>query len=174
MRTPRRPQSTQTPALQPTLYTPPGLLGAASQRCLSSRAEGAEGSHAPGAAGPSEAPLCLLQPRVTQSGGTAGQGGRRLRPLLAHSCSVQAAARGVLQPGSQPPALPPRGCWSSGGASPGLPAHSPSGALPPAPTSRPDYHLPLGTEASVQPREEAGLHSDVWRSTPGPTLKGWW
>ena len=49
-----------------------------------------------------------------------------------------------------------------------LPACPSSGALPP--TSRPDYHLPLGTEASAQPWEKASFYSNVQYGTPGPNL----
>ncbi|OWK03339.1 hypothetical protein Celaphus_00007567 [Cervus elaphus hippelaphus] len=111
---------------------------------LSSRAQGIEGSHATGATGTPEAFLCLPQPQVT--------------------------ALGVLQPGHRTPALPPRGCWSLSQASPVLPAHSPSAALPQ--TSRPGPHLPLGTEDSVPPREKASFYPDTQCSAPGPTLKG--
>lgn len=81
--------------------------------------------------------------------------------------AVQAAARGILQ-GSQTLAVPPWGFWSLGRATPVLPACPSSGALPPTP--RPDYHLPLGTEAPVQPREKASFTSTVQYSTPGPDL----
>lgn len=84
---------------------------------------------------------------------------------------VQAAALGVLQPGPRTTALLPWGCWSLGQASPVPPALSSSGALPQ--TSRPGRHLPLGTEASVQPQKKASFHSDVQCGAPGPSLKGW-
>ncbi|XP_027466698.1 coiled-coil domain-containing protein 24 isoform X3 [Zalophus californianus] len=107
------------------------------------RAEGTEGGHATGAAGPSEAILCLLQP--------------------------QAAARGLLQPGSRKLALPPWGYRRLGGAPRWLPACPSAGVLPP----RPDCHLPRATEASVQHGEKARVYSSVQRGTPRPHLKDW-
>lgn len=91
----------------PTLVYGPELLGAVCQRCLSRRAEGAEGSHAPGAAGTSEALPCLLQPQVNPSSGPAGQGGQRVRPLLAHCCSFLFRQQPV---GSSSLGLRPRPC----------------------------------------------------------------
>ncbi|XP_024616152.1 coiled-coil domain-containing protein 24 isoform X2 [Neophocaena asiaeorientalis asiaeorientalis] len=116
-----------------------------SEATLEPTLAGTEGSHATGAAGTSDAFLCL--PRS------------------------QAAALGVLQPGPRTTALLPWGCWSLGQASPVPPALSSSGALPQ--TSRPGHHLPLGTEASVQPQKKASFHSDVQCGAPGPNLKGW-
>ncbi|XP_058990914.1 coiled-coil domain-containing protein 24 isoform X8 [Mustela lutreola] len=108
------------------------------------RAEGAEGSHASGAAGTSQVLPCLLQP--------------------------QAAARGILQPRSQTPALPPPEGWGLDRAWPVLPACPASRELPPPPT--PGYHLPLGPEASGQPWGKASVYSSIQRYTPGPHLKG--
>lgn len=54
-----------------TVHTPE-VLDAVTQIYLSSRATGTEGSHATGAAGGSEAFLCLLQPQVNQSRWMAG------------------------------------------------------------------------------------------------------
>ncbi|XP_036204516.1 coiled-coil domain-containing protein 24 isoform X6 [Myotis myotis] len=76
------------------------------------------------------------------------------------------AALGVLQPGPQVLALPPRSCWSLGKASPVPPTCSSSGTQ----ASRPGCHLPLGTEAPVQPQEKASFHLSVQCSAPGPDL----
>lgn len=116
----------------------PGLWS--NPRAHPGRATGAEGGHATGAAGTSAAFLCRPQP--------------------------QAAALGVLQPGPQILALPPRSCWRLGKASPVPPTCSSSGTQ----ASRPGCRLPLGTEAPVQPREKASFHLSVQCSAPGPDL----
>ncbi|KAK1340107.1 hypothetical protein QTO34_018671 [Cnephaeus nilssonii] len=132
------------PSTQLPPHAPPGHtpeeLGAVSPALLSSRAAGTEGSHATGAAGTAAAFLCLPQP--------------------------QAAALGALQPGPPVLASPPRSRWSLGKASPVPPTCSSSGTQ----ASRPGCHLPLGTEAPVQPREKASFHLSVQCRAPGPIL----
>ncbi|XP_037354209.1 coiled-coil domain-containing protein 24 isoform X2 [Talpa occidentalis] len=108
------------------------------------RAKGAEGSHATGAAGASDAIPHVPQPQV-------------------------AAVR--AQPEPQTLALSPWDCGSLGWATPGPPARSSSGELPPP--QRPICHLPLGTEASVQPQDKANFYSNVQCRAPGPKLRGW-
>lgn len=77
---------------------------------------------------------------------------------------VQAAAPGVLQPGLQILALPPRSCRSLGKASPVPPTCSSSGTQ----ASRPGCRLPLGTEAPVQPQEKASFLLNVQCPRPPP------
>nr|XP_035107064.2 coiled-coil domain-containing protein 24 isoform X3 [Callithrix jacchus] len=114
-------------------------------RSPSCRAKGTEEGHGAGAVDICEAFLRVSQP--------------------------QAVALGVLHAGPQRPALPLRGCWSSGCPSPVPPACTSSGVLPP--TSKPGGHPPLGTAASVQPQGKAGFYAHIQRSAPGPSLKGW-
>ncbi|XP_035107063.3 coiled-coil domain-containing protein 24 isoform X2 [Callithrix jacchus] len=120
-------------------------------RSPSCRAKGTEEGHGAGAVDICEAFLRVSQPQL-------------LFP-------VQAVALGVLHAGPQRPALPLRGCWSSGCPSPVPPACTSSGVLPP--TSKPGGHPPLGTAASVQPQGKAGFYAHIQRSAPGPSLKGW-
>lgn len=142
-----------------------------SQIHLSSRAKGAEGSHATGAPGTPEAFLRLSQPQVNRAEGRldrVGEGSGHSPQLF---LPVQAAAPRVLRSGPQTLALPPWGRWSLGQASPALPTCSSSGAL--SPPAGPGRRLPLGTEASVHPQGKASFHSSVQCSAPGPNLKGW-
>lgn len=104
MRTLGRPLSTQLPSPHLTLIHTLEELGTSSQIYLSSRAKGAEGSHATGAAGTSEAFLCLLWPQVNQSRLTAGQGGLkvRLQPLMATPSCLGSSPRGHPARASDP------------------------------------------------------------------------
>ncbi|KAG8507683.1 Coiled-coil domain-containing protein 24, partial [Galemys pyrenaicus] len=151
----------------PDLHIPCGA-GCCISETASFRAKGAEGSHATGAAGPSDAFPRGPQPQTVVAGVEQAEG----RPKVpSHQLlHVQVAALGV-QPEPQTLALSPWDSGSLGWASPGPPAHSSPGELPPP--QRPVCHLPLGTEASVQPQDKANFYSKVQCRVPGPKLRGW-